>query len=135
MFFPERHLEGMSAPEEMIEEAPTVLLALISDLINISVGLMVVGWFIYRRKVVKRAENNHTMIFLLIVIFGIASVFSGLRGDYALAFIISTQSFEFDKISGYIETQAGALLPQLMMTSLLAIHFLIFRDHRTTLNA
>jgi len=48
--------------------------------------------------------------------------------------VISTQPFSLDKISGFIETQSVALVLQLMMTSLLAIHFLIFRDRRTTLD-
>jgi hypothetical protein len=71
---------------------------------------------------------------LVATAFGMASIFSGLRGEHALAFVISTQPFSLDKISGFIETQSVALVLQLMMTSLLAIHFLIFRDRRTTLD-
>lgn len=128
-------LTEIAAPGAAANEAPAVLTALMSDMVNITIGLMIVGWFIYRRPVVKQAERWHLGIALATTGVGLASIFAGLRGEYALAFVLSSQPFSLAQISGFVETQASALMLQLMLTSLLACHFLIFRDRRTTLAA
>lgn len=131
---PRNLLVATDEPDSMRVETPAVLTAMMSDMVNLAIGLMLVGWFIYRRPVAKRVEGWHLSFALLSTAFGLISIFAGLRGQFALAFVISTKLFLLRDISGFIETQAGALVLQLMMTSLLASHFLIFRDRRITLN-
>lgn len=132
---PRELLTEIAEADATADEAPAVLTALMSDMANMAIGLMLAAWFIYRRPVLERAEGWHLGFVLMATGFGLASIFAGLRGEYALAFVISTQPFRLDKISGFIETQSVALVLQFMTTSLLASHFLIFRDRRTTLDA
>lgn len=101
-------LTSVSAPGVMETETPVVLAGLISDMVNLAIGLIIAAWFVYRRPVIKRAETVHLLVVVLGTAFGLASIFAGLRGQYALAFLISSQEFRVAQISGFIEAQAAS---------------------------
>jgi hypothetical protein len=128
-------LTDIAAPEAMESEAPGLLAALMSDMKNLALGLLVAAWFVYRRAVIEQAERRHLAMVALATFWGLASIFCGLRGQYALAFVVATQPFRLALLSGFIEAQAVLLVLQLMTVSLLASHFLIFRDRRTNLSS
>ena len=130
---PSNLLATIAAPGVMQTETPIVLVGLMSDMVNLAIGLIIAGWFVYRRPVLGRAQRMHLIVVVLATVFGLASIFAGLRGQYALAFLISSQEFQLAQISGFIEAQAAFLMLQLMMICVLGSHFLIFRDRRSSL--
>jgi hypothetical protein len=133
LFLPQNLLNNIAAPDSMSIETPAVLTSLMSDMANMGIGLLVVNWFLYRQPLVVRARKRSLMMVICATVFGLVSIFAGLRGEYALAFVISSQPFQLALVSGFIEVQAGALVLQLMATSAVGCHFLIFRDRRTIL--
>lgn len=130
---PSNLLSSIAAPGVMQSETPVVLAGLMSDMVNFAIGLIIAGWFVYRRPVISRAQLMNLIVVVLATVSGLASIFAGLRGQYALAFLISSQEFQLGQISGFIEAQAAFLMLQLMMICLLGSHFLIFRDRRSSL--
>lgn len=135
LFLPRGLLDGVAKAGDMSAQTPEVLVALISDMIGIAIGCMVAAWFFYRQPVIEPAKRNHLLFALIVTASSIASTFAGLRGQYALAFIISTQQFELGQLAGFIQAQAISLIIEVMMLSGLAVHFLIFRDESIRIDA
>lgn len=133
LLLPQDLLSGIAAPGGMAVETPAVLTSLMSDMVNMAIGLLLAGWFTYRQPVIARVRSRALVLVVAASLFGLASIFAGLRGEYALAFLISSQPFQLALVSGFIEVQATALVLQLMATAVVASHFLIFRDRRSNL--
>jgi hypothetical protein len=126
-------LDGVEVPGPMYEETSAILSSLMGDLINLAIGIAVASWFLYRQTVISSARARHIGFVLCIWAISFVSLFSGLRGQYALAFIISTQPFAIQKISPFIQTQSVCLALGFMFLTADFAHFMIYRDHRSKL--
>ena len=134
LLFPQNLLETAAKPEAMASETPSVLSDLISQMIAMSIGVMVAGWFLYRKPVILASALRHAVLPVMITGAAFVSLFAGLRGLYALAFVISTQPFDMIRVSPYIEAQSVFLVLEVMLLSLHALNFAIYRDRRKGLD-
>jgi hypothetical protein len=125
---PQGLMEGVAVPEAMRSETPNVVAGLIRDMLGMGIGMMVAAWLIFRQEVAGSAKVRHAVFFLGTFVCAFVSIFSGLRGEYALAFIISTQPFDLQKISPFIEMQAIFLALTLMCIFTELVNFVIFSE-------
>ncbi len=127
-FLPQGLIEGVAVPEAMRSETPNIVAGLVRDMLGMAIGMMVAAWLIFRQEVAGSAKTRHAFFFIATFVCAFVSIFSGLRGEYALAFIISTQPFDLQKVSQFIELQAMFLVLTLMCIFTELVNFVIFSE-------
>lgn len=124
-------LQTIAQPGEAASEAPGIITGLAGDMVGMAAGVIVAGWLIYRRDVVKRGRTAHAVLPLAISGLGLGAVFAGLRAKYAVAYVVSTQPFDLLLVSGFLEVQSVLLTLQVMTVALYGAHYAIYQDHRS----